>query len=203
MRFIRDNVDLKKLDQSVEAINGTSSRLERINTDEVDTLVTLFQPRPPRSRYREAHFKKAPDREKLKQRLENYRLLMWRLLPTDGDNVTGAEIAFVGCLSESSPVALFVLPATEPPNFEELGQLLTPVLGQLLGALFEHIAEKELCIYVGVPVPDELHTILVESGFDPYEEFPGTDPEKETVYIMERATFYAYYAEDYEVGGEH
>ena len=44
MRFTKDNVNLEKLEQAVEVINGSISQLQRINTDEVDGVGAASNP---------------------------------------------------------------------------------------------------------------------------------------------------------------
>lgn len=193
MRFTKDNVNLDKLEQTVEVMNGSTSRLQRINTNEVDTLVNLFQAPDV---YTSAHLEEAPDREKLERLLqENYSLLMWRAFPTDGQNPTGPEIAFIGWVSYAGPPFLFVIPTTDTLDLE----VLRDGIEQLLRAYFECTGEDEIYFYADVPVPEDIHATLVENGFDLWQEVAGVDPEKEATYIMERATYNAYFGDDAEL----
>ena len=66
----------------------------------------------------------------------------------------------------------------------------------IIKAYFELTPGDVLCFYTEVPVPEEVHQILVEGGFDLWQEVSGVDPERESTYIIERDTYAIYYGDD-------
>ncbi len=69
---------------------------------------------------------------------------------------------------------------------------------QMVHYFFRKTQEEGLYFYQPKPVNEEIHELLVEGGFDPFEDNPTLDPD-ETCYVLWRHTYVAYYGE--EAGG--
>jgi len=189
MRFTKENVRLEELSQSVRIMQGDLCLLHRVQDEDLPSLVSLFTSPDV---YTTAHLKQPPDVNLLRNFLfDDLSLLIWKVFGANDDGTPGSQVGYIGWVNYAGPPFLFVLPLEEDLD---LG-VLQNGFELIVKAYFETTSANELCFYADVPVPEEIHTTLVEGGFDLWQEVAGVDSEKEATYVIERGTYDAYYGE--------
>ena len=186
MRFTTNNVNVEQLQEAIGALNGQSAQLELITRDDLDEMVALFS-NP--DVYRSAHLRKPPTKEVLDDFIhDDLMLFIWRIFPSEND-VRGPQAGYIAWVNYAGPPFLMMVPTSEEFDldvFQDGAQLV-------LQTYFTQTPGDELRFYMDHPVPEEIHHLLTEAGFDLWQEVAGVDPEEEATYIMERGTFQAYY----------
>jgi len=72
----------------------------------------------------------------------------------------------------------------------------------LLPIFFRNTEEHYLLCFLPKPVHEEIHSVLIDGGFDEWDDNPTIDNDKVACYMLERHTFEAYYGDGGEEGGE-
>ncbi len=177
-----------------ETLEGESVVLERVSPDDVDELLGHLQDR---RFYLEAGLHRPPKREVLLDDLTEGELGVWRLIPSGEDKAIG----YAGIIGYSGPPYAFVY--YFDANMRDL-DLAQEAMALVVKAFFEHISDQDqLWAYQDKPVDDEVHSRLVEGGFDLVEdEVPGIDGRQVACYLMERHTYAAYYGDGDDEDGE-
>jgi hypothetical protein len=190
MRFTSDNVNLEELQKAMQTLSGESSQLQLITRDDLDQMVELFSNPVV---YSCAHMRTAPSKEELDDLMHaDFPLLMWRVFPFESAK-PGALAGYVAWVNDAGPPFLAFMP-NDPQQydvevFRDAGQLV-------LKLYFTLTPGDELLLYVDRPVSEETHDLLTEAGFDLWTKPDDIDSEEDATYIMERATFQAYYADN-------
>jgi len=192
MRFNPASIDIEKLNDSIECLTTETFVLNRVGPDELEWFTELLQ--EPRFHLC-AGFKKPPSAKRLKEALfDEVEFVAWTASGHDMDEPVGI-CAWVGC--SGMPYILF-----EPMTPTEIGaEVLQELLEPVVHVFFEFTPGDELFVYVPRPVDDDLHLMLVESGFDPMEHLPGINNEKEMGYLLARSTYNTYFNDEDDVEG--
>ena len=177
-----------------KTLEGESILLERVGPDEIDELYEHFQ--NPRL-YLEAGLHKAPKKSVMLDDLEERELGIWRIRPEGEEESPG----YVGIIGYSGPPFVFVY-FFDPSN-KDL-DLAQEAMALVVRAFFENIKEQDqLWAYQEKPVDEEVHSRMIEGGFDHVEDdVPGIDGSKIACYVMERHTYQAYYGDGDDEEGE-
>lgn len=171
---------------SLEKMAGDLCTMVRVTAAEVVEVHKLFQKA---SLFGAAGLRKAPKLESLRADLDEDDLLLWHIIPEDEK----AAVGYAGYVTYSGPPFIFVYFFNEIFDLD----LSRDCFGQMVHAFFQNTSEESLYTYVPQPVPDNVHDLLLENGFDFVEEgIPGVDPKKEGVFRMERATYKAYHTDE-------
>ncbi len=169
-----------------EILEGALCKLKRLDDKKVGELHKRFQ--EPKFYYA-AGLRKPPQLKDLRADLIDEELWVWEIFPEGKTQAVG----YAGVVCYSGPPFIFVtFFAHDEPEMARDAML------QIVQGYFTHFDEEQLWFYHPKPVPERVHDMLVEGGFDPYEEdhLPGIDLTKETAYRMERHTFVAYYGDE-------
>jgi hypothetical protein len=187
MRLNPTSIDIEQLNESIECMTTETFVLNRVGTDELEWFTDLLK--EPRFHLC-AGFKKAPSSKRLKEALfEEVEFVAW----TASGHGTGEPVGICAWVGFSGMPYLFF----EPINPTEIGaEVLQELMEPVVHVFFEFTPGKELLVYVPRPVEDDLHLMLVESGFDPVEHLPGINNEKEMGYLLARSTYNTYFNED-------
>ena len=180
-----------------EIVEGALATLKRLDEKRIAEIHKRFQ--EPRMYYT-AGLRKPPQLKSLREDLIDEMLWVWEIFPEGKDKATG----YAGIVTYSGPPFVFVYFFDGKDDLE----MARDVLVQLAQGFFKESDEEQLWFYLMRPIKPEIHDMLVEGGFDPYEDdvLPGIDLKKEAAYRMERHTWAAYYGaesgETYEAGEE-
>src|SRR5688572_14201526 len=130
--------------------------------------------------------RKPPEYEQFEKYMRQQELIVWNIHTTGKTAAVGLAmfVTFNG-----PPFVCLHLDSGKP----EL-ELAQDVVLQLLHYYFKNTQEEALFFYHGKPVPQDVHDLLVEGGFDVFDDNPTLDPD-EACYVLERYTYVAYYGE--------
>ena len=189
MRFTSNNVNLEELQEAVKTLTGESSQLQLITTDDLDEMVELFSNTDV---YRSAHMRKAPTKQDLDDFInDDLMLLLWRVSPFENEQ-PGPSAGYIAWINYAGPPFLVMMP-NNPQEFDL--DVFRDAAQLVLQLYFTLTPGDELRFYMDHPVPEEIHDLLTEAGFDLWQEVAGINPEEESTYVMERGTFQAYYVD--------
>ena len=180
------HTDLEAIRAAISELRGEELALTRINHDEVGAVHQALQ-NP--AFYGTAGFDTPPNEARVRNLfVEREHLIIWQAKRLSD----GAHLGHCGWSDFAGPAFVFFVPA--PNTVPDLMVIFEAL--ELVGVpYFEMTPAQELFIYVDRPVDDETHEMLVENGFDPWEQLPSIDNEKEAGYSMSRETFTAYYGD--------
>lgn len=170
-----------------EIVEGALATLRRVDEKRINDIHKLFQ--EPRLYYT-AGLRKPPPLAELRSDLIDEELWLWEIFPEGQERPTG----LAGFVTYSGPPFIFVYFFDGKDHLE----LAREMVVQLAQGFFKETEEEALWFYLPRPVKPEIHDMLVEGGFDPYDDdvLPGVDLTKEAAYRMERHTYVAYYGEE-------
>ena len=170
-----------------EIVEGALATLKRLDEKRVNDIHKRFQ--EPRL-YGMAGLRKPPQLKDVRSDLIDESLWLWEIFPEGKDKACG----FAGIVGYSGPPYVFVYYFDNKTDLE----MSRDIVVQLAQGFFKESEEEQLWFYHSRPVPPGIHDMLVEGGFDPYEDevLPGIDLKKEAAYRMERHTWTAYYGEE-------
>jgi hypothetical protein len=169
-----------------ETVEGALATLKRLDDKRLNDLHKRFQ--EPRL-YFMAGLRKPPQLADLRSDLIDETLWLWEIFPEGKEKPVG----FAGIVIYSGPPYVFVYFDDNKIDLE----VARDAIVQLAQGFFKETEEDSLWFYQSRPVDPKVNDMLVEGGFDPYEdELPGTDHTKEAAFRMERHTWTAYYGEE-------
>jgi hypothetical protein len=180
-----------------EIVEGALATLKRLDEKRINDIHKSFQ--EPRLYYT-VGLRKAPQLKDVRSDLIDEMLWIWEIFPEGKEKAVG----YAGIVTYSGPPFVFIYFFDGKDDLE----LARDVLVQLAQGFFKESEEEQLWFYLMRPVKPEIQEMLVEGGFDPYEDetLPGVDLKKEAAFRMERHTWAAYYNEasggNYEAGEE-
>jgi hypothetical protein len=169
-----------------ERLEGESVTLELIGVDRIQELHKYFQDKRV---YQDAGLAKPPKLKSLQEDVEGADLGVWEVIP-EGES---APVALIGLVGYAGPPFIFV--TYLDPKHPDL-DLAQEAMVLVIKYFFENEKPDELWCYQVKPVSEEIHSRLIEGGFDLWEDdIPSIDSNQLAAYIMERHTFDAYYGE--------
>ena len=170
-----------------ETVEGALSTLKRLDEKRINDLHKRFQ--EPRL-YIMAGLRNPPQLKDLRSDLIDESLWLWEIFPQGREKPAG----FAGIVGYSGPPFVFVYFDDNKIDLE----IARDAIVQLAQGFFKETEEEALWLYQPRPVDPKINDMLIEGGFDPYEEdeLPGVDLKKEAAFRMERHTWTAYYGED-------
>jgi hypothetical protein len=167
---------------SYEVLEGALATMKRLPLSKA--LVESFQ-KP--ELFKVCGLRKPPDQEYLKQLIDDKELVVWDIVP-DGKTKGAGHALFVRF---NGPPFIAIYTHDQKPDLE----LSRDCVLQLIHYFFQKTPEEGLYFYQQKPVPSEIHDLLVEGGFDPFEDNPTLDAD-EACYVLWRHTYVAYYGEE-------
>ena len=184
MFLSKENPNHASIRATIAELSGEEVALQRIDGAEFGALHQALQTP---LLYESAGFDSAPSEERLRNIfIEKEHLILWRMVRKED----GYQCGYCGWSDFAGPAYVFFVPADENP----MDLVMVSEALELIGVTyFQMTPAEDLFIYVDRPIEEEIHETLVESGFDPWEELPSIDNEKEAGYSMTRDTFEAYY----------
>lgn len=170
----------------VEHLEGESVTLELVGVDRIQELFDYFQHERV---YTDAGLTKPPKLGSLQEDVECGDLGVWEIVP-EGDS---EPVGLIGLVGYAGPPFLFITYLNPKQPDLDLAQ---EAMVLVVRVFFDNLKPDELWTYQLKPVDEEIHSRLVEGGFDAWEEnVPGIDTDRLAAYIMERHTYDAYYGE--------
>lgn len=132
-----------------------------------------------------------PSLDEVRQDLADESLWVYEVVPHGRE-----AVAYVGVVRYDGSPYLFVHFYDESGSDLDLTQDAATLV---LHEFFRRTDDSELWVYYDLPVPREVHNLLVEAGFDFWDRnIEGHDFTKSVVYVLERETYHAYYDEESE-----
>ena len=187
MRFSKE--EASTVHQALQTITSPCAHLELFTAQNLDEMVELFSSP---DFYQGNDMKEAPDKERLDKLMhERLRLLLWRVFSCE-DELRGEQVGFIGWNGNAGPAYITFFPTSAQFDTD----VFRDAALSIVHAFFSMSDGDTLHIYLSHPIPEEIHDMVVEAGFDLWQEYPGVNSEEESTYIMERSTFQAYYLED-------
>jgi hypothetical protein len=170
-----------------EIVQGALATLKRLDEKRINEIHKRLQ--EPRLYYM-AGLRKPPQLKDVRSDLIDETLWLWEIFPEGAEKAIG----YTGIVGYSGPPFVFVYFFEDKIDLE----LSRDIIVQLVQGFFRETEEEQLWFYQYRPVRPEIHDMLVEGGFDPYEDeiLPGIDLKKEAAYRIERHTYTAYYGEE-------
>lgn len=170
-----------------ETLEGALATLKRLDEKRINELHQRFQ--EPRL-YMMAGLRNPPQLKDLRSDLIEEDLWVWDVFPEGKDK----PIGYAGIVGYSGPPYVFVFFFDGKVDRE----MARDVVIQLAHGFFRETEEDALWFYHARPVDPQVQEMLIEGGFDPYEDevLPGVDLTKEAAFRMERHTYVAYYGEE-------
>ena len=167
-----------------EHLEGAQINLERIEADEAfaQTLAADVE-----FRQTLGILERTPTLEELKTMMADFELVVWRIKR----KVDQQHRGYVGFVSYDGPPYI-AFHSNFPEEAELWGQ---EVIGLLLPVFFGNTYESALFIYPPKPLSETLHALLIEGGFDHWDDNPTMNRDLVTCYFIERHTYEAYYGE--------
>ncbi|MBI5508391.1 MAG: hypothetical protein HY903_06545 [Deltaproteobacteria bacterium] len=171
-----------------ETLEGALATLKRLDDKKVGELHKRFQ--EPRL-YFSAGRRQPPQLKELRSDLIDETLWVWEIFPEGKDKATG----YAGVVGYSGQPFVFVYFFDE--KVEDLETARDAII-QIVHGFFTETEDDALWFYMPQPIDQKKHDMLVEGGFDPYEDetLPGVDLKKEAAYRIERHTYVAYYGNE-------
>jgi hypothetical protein len=167
----------------IETIEGALATLKRVPLSK-----QLHEKFSEPALFRHIGLRKAPEFDVFKGFLEDHELIVWNVIPEGKQQPWGYALY----VTFNGPP--FV--ALHPFNLANVDlELARDVLLQLVHYFFQNTDEEALFYYEPKPVKTEVNDLLVEGGFDLFDDNPTVDPD-EVCYVLERYTYDAYYGEE-------
>jgi hypothetical protein len=132
------------------------------------------------------HVESAPDTERLAVLMEDDEtLFVWEIRTAED------HIGYAFFVSYDGPPFIALFPFGDLSH--EAGH---DCLMQLAPVFFANTDGDGLFFYLQHPVDPEAHELLIDGGFDVWEENPTLDNDAIACYVLERYTYDAYYGEE-------
>ncbi len=134
--------------------------------------------------------KKDPSVDKLKDLLKRNRLWLWQVRsPFDA-----THLGWTGLVRYAGPAYVFA--NFGPQAHFDTFDIPRECIEAVSKAYFANCPEEDrLFLYVASDLLDKISASVMELGFDPAPDIKYDDTPNESIFIMERHTFDAYYAE--------
>ena len=135
--------------------------------------------------YRLLGLKEPPDLDFLHTRIKDKRLMIWEVQ----SKITKENYAYVIYILYDGPPYIEFYNFTDSLNLDWIKDALL----EIIHFFFSTTDHSGLFFYLDKPIPEEINTLLIENGFDRFDDCPIIDHSLERAYVLERYTYEAYH----------
>lgn len=133
-----------------------------------------------------------PDLKKLRTLMDDRALVIWDIL-RQGDTRPLGYMLFVSYDGPPYPALHFFSGQLDLDIAKDCFEAMLPTF-------FHNTREDALFFYLARPVNPAIHELLVDHGFDMFDDNPTIDSDQEACYVLERYTYEAYYGGEGDAG---